>query len=406
MSNKPIVNVIKVPLGHSPESRPQRFPRMPQLYLELIENKSKVKSELRDKEYIAPEQISEPTVQKAISDGGDQEEQQLPKRSASLTPPRITEEPEHVMNTEELEDSEHLPHTSPMLAGSDDESDILSSQLHSLLEEDPLPPETMHHDERSSDAPSPSKTNKYSRRRDENYNTISREPPPPLSKLRQRGIYSDSSGTPKKQHPQPASYPEIRTSRQEQEDEDAKRHLLLKFDSLKKSYPDLKHEIAEHSAYKSYGELQRNYDDSLRRLSLSSSVENYKSYLKCGFKAVEMAFMYFGVDMHGFADDQMSHMRSYERLLIELGEKSYTPESSKWPVEVRLLGLIMVNAVVFIGSRLFMEKMSGMFKPQNAPARSPSLSSHNIGRPQVNKPRMRGPRNINIASHASSEDET
>ena len=46
----------------------------------------------------------------------------------------------------------------------------------------------------------------------------------------------------------------------------------------------------------------------------------------------------------------------YEKLLIELGEKSYVPEDSKWPVELRLLFLVVINAAMFIGGKMIMKK--------------------------------------------------
>ena len=50
------LKVVKVPLGYYPENYQPKFPPMPVLYLELLENKDKVKKEMRNKDYSPPQE--------------------------------------------------------------------------------------------------------------------------------------------------------------------------------------------------------------------------------------------------------------------------------------------------------------------------------------------------------------
>ena len=94
---------------------------------------------------------------------------------------------------------------------------------------------------------------------------------------------------------------------------------------------------------------------SIRRSKLFSST--YKTYLIGGFMLVEFVLgNWFNFDMQGFTQQQISSINSYERLLVELGEKSYVPTGSKWPCELRLLFLIIMNAAFFIVSKMIMKK--------------------------------------------------
>ena len=145
---------------------------------------------------------------------------------------------------------------------------------------------------------------------------------------------------------------------------------------------------------------------SVRRLSMDSKVEKYKSYLMGAFMATEYVFGHFlGFDMQGYTQQQILQMNSYEKLLIEIGEKSYVPESvSKFPVEVRLLFLVIMNAAIFIGSKMLMAKtganllnminsMNNFNKTPTAPPMPPMNA--NQPRPRFMKRKMRGP-NINV----------
>jgi hypothetical protein len=135
-----------------------------------------------------------------------------------------------------------------------------------------------------------------------------------------------------------------------------KRELLFRFDILKKSYKDAV--IPEFSEYTDIATMEQVYEDMVRKVGLDSKVEGYKKFLTMGFFGIEFLFSnVFKVDMAGFAKQQLSSMNSYERILIELGEKAMIEKSkSQWPAEIRLLFTIVMNAVIFL---LMKNVMSG-----------------------------------------------
>ena len=180
----------------------------------------------------------------------------------------------------------------------------------------------------------------------------------------------------------------------EQQEEDAKRELLFKFDLLRKSYSASS--IPDYTIHTDISTMEKSYSDCVRRLSLDSSVDSYKTYLTYGFMGCEFIFGNFlGFDMQGFTQQQIISMHSYEKLLIELGEKSYVPTGSKWPVELRLLFMIIMNAAFFIISKMMMRKtganLMNMINGMNGKSSANSVPQN----PGQQKRKMSGP-NIDL----------
>jgi hypothetical protein len=506
MAKKKSIKVVKVPLDKDELSadRPQAFPKMPRLYLELIENKSKIKQDLINKEYNPsdnnvgntppklefiekekksnehssrskkdddfdkrldsllesdddiPKEPKEDTkkVKKVEnkskdSDNDSDDDIPVPKRFLKGEKPK---EPEKIKNDdsdsddeknektkeerEEREEREELKEDKyndekskdkKEEEESDDEEDNtykkidlkdkskdsnytikeeiskassrdnLSGRLKELLNDTDdeksverfKPPETPDdsRSERSEYKPSVKEksVDKYSRYRSKEGKPIPNyketRTPPTLAELEAKGAYHHKKEMRDINH----------VSMSEQEEEDAKREMMFKFELLKKSYGNSNVPIPEFSIHSDYNSMKKSYESTVRRLSLDSSVEQYKTYLIGGFMACEFIFGNFlKLDMQGFTQQQILSMHSYEKLLIEIGEKSYVPTGSKWPVELRLLFMIIMNAAFFLVSKMIMKKtgsnLMGMINSLNT-VNSTNANAANGGR----KRRMKGP---------------
>jgi hypothetical protein len=169
--------------------------------------------------------------------------------------------------------------------------------------------------------------------------------PPTLSELKNKGQYVERKTF------RNITAPNLN----EQEEEDLKRELLFKFELLKKSYKNAS--IPEFTIHSDYNTMLKSYNSCLKQVTLDNSVENYKQYLMGGFMLVEfVGSSFLKLDMSGFTQQQMVSMNSYERLLLELGEKSYVPDAKNLPVELRLLFMILMNAGMFIATKMIMKK--------------------------------------------------
>jgi hypothetical protein len=437
------IKIVKVPLSNSQKSinRPQVFPRMPRLYLELLENKSKIKQDLINKEY-SPKKMLSPSPQinnnfdskldKFLNDPQENDEKSIEENNDDYLQKKNSLDNEQNDNDSDSDDDnkqkEHNKKDRDSDSDSEDDYKNRNDDRYKKISKkskydkdddtDSEKPEKTkksrktNYDSDESDASSVNNlgsrlnellddndnntvvtddkySRKYSKHRSYDNDKISvskytktkeqkRELPPSLAELEAKGGYVRKN-----------VLRDINTvPYNEQEEEDLKREVMFKIDLLKKSYPNAT--IPEFSIYTDYKTMKQAYDDTVRRLSLDSTVENYKSYLIYGFTACEFLLgSVFNFDIQGFTQQQILNMNSYEKLLIELGEKSYVPTGSKWPVELRLLFMIIMNAAFFIISKMIMKKtganLMGMINSMN-------VTSNNImHNANEKKKKMKGP---------------
>lgn len=329
---------------------------MSRLYLELIENTKKIKPGHLGKEFTpnyTNKQQSEtiPPKNNIFDDDSDDDAMSI-KSDDSIQD--FNDDRQRSMGDSDVEND----------IEDEDEDDELTKKLKSLLDDD----ETSS----AGDLTPRSSHNHRSGR-------SKRRTPPTLNQLKQTGAYKA-----------PNIVQELGGAGEDDEDdEDRKRELLFKFDLLKKSYKGS--HVPEFSIHSDYKTMERTYDHTVKKLSLDSTVENYKTYLIGGFMVTEYVFgSWFKFDMQGFTQQQILSMSSYEKLLIELGERSYVPEGSSWPVEVRLLFLIIINAAFFIISKLILRKtgsnlmnMVNSMNTANAPSARPGVKRKMKG-PSIN----------------------
>lgn len=139
----------------------------------------------------------------------------------------------------------------------------------------------------------------------------------------------------------------------EEREEKEKEEYIWRFRILKKKYKNAEDQIPSFNEFSDLQTMKRTYDRTVRELYLDDAVESYRGYLMGGSIIIEFACtQWFDVDLGGFTIHQTKMMYKYDRLLIELGEKSYNQWGSTIPVEVRLLLMILFQAGLFYMAKI------------------------------------------------------
>lgn len=183
-----------------------------------------------------------------------------------------------------------------------------------------------------------------------------------------------------------------------------KEEYMWRFRILKKQYgrnPSIP--IPEWNEHSDLNMMKSSYDRTIRELYLDDAVESYRTYLMGGWIVMEyLCTQVLSIDLTGFTVQQMRMMYKYDKMLIELGEKSYTRWGMDFPVEIRLVGFILFQACIFYLGKIIADKMGDsvaeLFKGFTGQPPAPTQNRNN-GVPADNgnansegETKMRGPR--------------
>jgi len=336
------VLINKKPLDEYERILPTKhFPHMPILYLEFLENKTKVKKEYINKNYI-PSSLKKHTFKT---------EKHLAELEAASTTrnPTTTDSPldrDSVRGATISDVFDDLEDDSRGAAQREvpNHDKIIENQLNSLLGED-----------------NPTQ---------EEQDTLHEKSPPTLEELQQK----------KKIGPQVTISRDYRYAEEEDEETQKERNAVyFKYEVLRRMHPNA--HIPEFTIYSDPKLMAQKYELLTKKLSLESSVDSWKRYMIVFVMGCEVVLGKLSFDMEGFAQQQIMSMSTYDQLLVEMAEKSYVPSgSSKWSPEVRLSMMVTMNIVLFVISKMIFKRtgtnllgtINDLTSPQERKMKEPS----------------------------------
>ena len=155
---------------------------------------------------------------------------------------------------------------------------------------------------------------------------------------------------------QPPSLATIRDQVAQKENtvDEEKQEYIAKFSMAAKMYPSAQIPYITMSTDLQF--MKNEYNTLMRKLNIDDKHQKYKQFLTMAFYGIEFVLgKFFKLKMVGFAEEQIKNMEKYDRLLLELGHKHYIPNApERFPVEIRLVGLLLIQTAFF----LIMQKIS------------------------------------------------
>ncbi len=421
---------------------PPKYELEPRLYMEMLENKAKVKPTIRSTEWISKKTSS---YSASVNDERIKSEQPT-QENKPKSPAKSPQKKQKIIDITNASDNDLKNFESKVLENkyNDDKSDDLESLKGSIKfgfknklkqrrdersknDDDDDRRRSRDDDEdrrrdddddrrrsrdddddrrRSRDDDDDRRRSRDDDRRDDHKDDERKKDESPLSKMLKGEVDEsprEKPKTPSQEFPQqqqvsniPPSLSEITEGRvqvdsngirsldyitsDERDEQEKKRDLLNKFAKLKKEYHNA--HVPNHTEHTDLMTLQKDYTSIKKQLEIDAKALRYKQWLLYSFLGLEIMLLNFGSfdDIRGFYNYQKNCINQYESLLFELGEKNYIQDEKKWPVEIRLVGVVAMNAAFFIGGK-WAERKYGvniltLFNPMNIPPPPPQTQYH------------------------------
>ena len=315
------LDIVRIPSDIIDKIRPTaQFKSMPILYLEFIENKTKLKPNMLGKNYEPKNKIQEEKLEEPKEELEELEESEESEESEELGL-HESDEDSYVDSEEEL-DMEKIRHI--VKNTSNDDNQDPTSEIKN-------PPSEISNKISSDETSEP-----------QNIDTLIEPRVPTMTELQAKN--------PGRKINHDYTYP----SDDDTETVNARNEVFFHYEVLKRMHPNAN--IPEFTIYTDPKIMAQKYELLAKKLSLDMSVNRWKRSLIIFVMGCEVVMGHMNFDMEGFAQQQITDMETYEYLLVEMAEKSYMPSGSAWSVEVRLLMTLSMNAVLFMISKLIMKK--------------------------------------------------
>jgi hypothetical protein len=121
----------------------------------------------------------------------------------------------------------------------------------------------------------------------------------------------------------------------------------VKFGILRSTYPQW--DVIEPNDTLTLEQIHDLYDHYLKQILISRETGNYKTYMVIFLMVIEVIGVKFlKLNMSGYTLSQLRIINRYDSLFMELGEKYLISSGSNWPVEVRIVMMMLFNAVIFL----------------------------------------------------------